>query len=83
MLLVHINDVEDLPFDELTDGHRLLPGEGALPLDRILSTLRKRGYNGAYSLEVMRPAYRNREPLEYARAGLEATRAVLRKAGSA
>ena len=81
LLLVHINDVEDLPFAELTDGHRMLPGEGVLTLDRILSTLGKRGYDGAYSLEVMRPEYMNREPQEYARAGLQTTREALQAAG--
>jgi 2-keto-myo-inositol isomerase len=80
MLIVHINDVEDLPFDQLTDGHRLLPGEGILPLDRILTCLIGRGYDGPYSLEVMRPAYRERVPLEYARAGHEAVAAALAEA---
>jgi 2-keto-myo-inositol isomerase len=82
LFLMHVNDVEDLPFEQLTDGHRLLPGEGILPLGRMLSKVRERGYDGAYSLEVMRPAYRRREPREYARAGLEATRAVLQRAAS-
>jgi 2-keto-myo-inositol isomerase len=83
LLVVHINDVEDLPLEQLTDGHRLLPGEGILPLNRVLSRLHARGYDGAYSLEVMRPAYREREPLEYARAGLEATIKALQEAGAA
>ena len=81
LLVVHINDVEDLPIEQLTDGHRLLPGEGILPLDRMLTHLHIRGYDGAYSLEVMRPAYREREPLEYARAGLESVRNALSRAG--
>ncbi len=83
LLVVHINDAEDLPLEQLTDGHRLLPGEGILPLDRMLGRLHARGYDGAYSLEVMRPAYREREPLEYARAGLEATRNALHRVGAA
>jgi 2-keto-myo-inositol isomerase len=78
LFLVHLNDVEDLPLEKLTDGDRLLPGEGVLPLGRILATLKARGYNGACSLEVMRPAYRGRDPLEYARAGKEAIERVLR-----
>jgi 2-keto-myo-inositol isomerase len=80
LLVVHINDVEGLPLEQLTDGDRMLPGEGVIPLHRILSRLHARGYDGAYSLEVMRPAYRKREPLEYARAGLEATRKALASA---
>jgi 2-keto-myo-inositol isomerase len=81
LFIVHINDVEDLPLDKLTDGDRLLPGEGILPLERILTRLRARSYNGAWSLEVMRPAYRQRQPLEYARAGRQAIERVLHLAG--
>lgn len=77
LFIVHINDVEDLPLIQLTDADRLLPGEGVLPLRRILSRLKARGYDGAYSLEVMRPAYRQRDPLEYARAGFEAIEQAL------
>ncbi len=83
VFIVHINDVQDLPLAQLTDGHRLLPGEGILPLNRMISRLQARGYNGAYSLEVMRPAYREREPLEYAQAGLEKTQSVVQKASTA
>ena len=73
--LVHINDVEDKPRETLTDADRLLPGEGVLPLDAMLRGLAANGYDGAYSLEVMRPAYRAREIGEYmadARAKVEA-----------
>jgi 2-keto-myo-inositol isomerase len=81
LFVVHVNDVDDLPLEQLTDEDRLLPGEGILPLQRMLSRLHDRGYQGAYSLEVMRPAYREREPLEYARAGLEASSKVLTDVG--
>jgi 2-keto-myo-inositol isomerase len=75
--IVHINDVEDRPLETLTDADRLLPGEGILPLGRMLARLKARGYDGAYSLEVMRPVYRQRDPLEYARAGREAIERAL------
>jgi 2-keto-myo-inositol isomerase len=81
LFLVHINDVQDLPRATLTDGDRLLPGEGILPLDRILAKLKTRRYDGAYSLEVMRPAYRQRDPAEYIRAALSTTRTALARAG--
>ena len=77
LYMVHINDVEGRPLETLTDGDRLLPGEGILPLGRLLGRLKARGYDGAYALEVMRPAYRERDPLEYARAGREAVERAL------
>jgi 2-keto-myo-inositol isomerase len=82
LYIVHINDAEDLPLEQLTDGHRLLPGEGVFPLKRMLSRLHQRGYVGGCAIEVMRPAYREREPLEYAQAGLAAVRSVLAQAGA-
>jgi 2-keto-myo-inositol isomerase len=82
LYVVHINDAEDLPLAELTDGHRLLPGEGVLPLTEMVSRLHGRGYDGAYSVEVMRPAYHERDPLEYAKAGFETTKAILEQAGA-
>jgi len=81
LLIVHINDVEDLPLTQLTDGHRLLCGEGILPLKRLLLKIHERGYGGAYSLEVMRPAYRERDPLEYVRAALETSSKILQETG--
>ena len=63
--LVHINDVESKPREAMTDADRLLPGEGVLPLDAMLRALAANGYDGAYSLEVMRPVYRKRETGEY------------------
>jgi 2-keto-myo-inositol isomerase len=82
LFIGHNNDAENLPLEQLTDGDRLLPGEGIFPLQRMLSRLHQRGYDGAYAIEVMRPAYREREPREYAQAGLEATRRVLAQAGA-
>jgi 2-keto-myo-inositol isomerase len=77
LYMVHINDVEGRPLETLTDGDRMLPGEGIIPLGRLLRRLKARGYDGAYALEVMRPAYRERDPLEYARAGREAVEGAL------
>ncbi len=82
LFIGHLNDAEDLPLEQLTDGHRLLPGEGIFPLGRMLSRLHERGYDGAYAIEVMRPAYRERELREYARSALEATQRVLAEAGA-
>lgn len=81
VFIVHVNDAEALPLDQLTDAHRLLPGEGFFPLQQMFAALERRGYHGPYSLEVMRPAYRQRDPLEYTLAGLRACRAALEKAG--
>ncbi len=65
--LVHLCDVEDRPRETLTAEHRLLPGEGVLPLDDILIRLRHIGYDKVCTVELFRPAYWEWDPLELAR----------------
>jgi len=55
LFIFHINDAEARPREDLRDSHRLLPGEGILPLKEILS-------------ELFRPEYWERDPGELARA---------------
>jgi 2-keto-myo-inositol isomerase len=80
--LVHINDVESKPLEAMTDADRLLPGEGVFPLDAMLGAVAKNGFNGAYSLEVMRPAYRARETNEYMADAVKKVQAAVKSASS-
>lgn len=77
LLIFHINDVEDRPKETIEDAHRLLPGEGVIPLDDILVRLRHIGYDGLCSIELFRPEYWERDPVELARAARQATLEVL------
>ncbi len=67
IFIFHINDAEALPLSQLTDAHRLLPGEGVIPLRDILHQLSKIGFDGLCSIELFRPAYWERDPEELAR----------------
>jgi 2-keto-myo-inositol isomerase len=69
----HINDVEERALHTIEDAHRLLPGEGVIPLDDILAGLKRIGYDGACSVELFRPEYWERDPAELARAARRAT----------
>ena len=62
IFIVHLNDAEDLPRESLKDEHRLLPGQGILPLCDILTRVRKIGYQGVYSIELFRPEYWEWDP---------------------
>jgi 2-keto-myo-inositol isomerase len=77
LLIFHINDVEDRPKDTIEDAHRLLPGEGVIPLDDLLTRLKKIGFDGLCSIELFRPGYWERDPLELATAARAATMKVL------
>lgn len=53
LLHVHFCDVMDLPRQELDDKHRVLPGDGLLPLEETAEALLASGYDGYLSLELL------------------------------
>lgn len=75
--IFHLNDAEDLPREELEDCHRLLPGLGILPLAEIVAAFKRIGYDGPASVEIFRPEYWDRDPLELARDAHTAAERVL------
>jgi 2-keto-myo-inositol isomerase len=77
LFIFHINDAENLPKEELTDAHRLYPGEGILPIKEIKAHFDKIGYNRMVSIEIFRPEYWNENPFEVARKARKATIEVL------
>lgn len=77
VFIVHLDDAEAGAPARLTDAHRLLPGEGVIPLNALIDRLDRAGYRGAYSLELFRPEYWTWDPQELARRGLESMRRVL------
>ncbi len=77
LFIFHINDAENLPKAELTDAHRLYPGEGILPIKEIKARFDKIGYDRMVSIEIFRPEYWNENPFEVARKAKAATEKVL------
>jgi 2-keto-myo-inositol isomerase len=77
LFIFHINDAEDLPREQLEDRHRLLPGLGILPLKEIVTALQRIGYDRVTSVEIFRPEYWERDPLELARDARSAVARVL------
>lgn len=66
--------------DQLEDKHRVMPGDGILPLAGSLRDLAAIGYQGAVSLELYNPAYWEMDPLTVAKIGLHKTLAVIAQA---
>ncbi len=77
LFIFHINDAENLPKTELTDAHRLYPGEGILPIKEIKARFDKIGYDKMVSIEIFRPEYWDQDPFEVARKAKKATEKVL------
>ncbi len=62
----HLDDMEDIPKEAITDGRRLLPGLGVVPLDAICARLKKIGYDGPCAVELFRPEYWEWDPYQLA-----------------
>lgn len=81
MHVFHINDYPAEPArEEMTDAHRVYPGDGVAPMDQILGDLHRTGFRGALSLELFNRDYWQQDALQVARTGLEKTRAAAEKA---
>ena len=77
----HINDYPaDPPRQQITDAHRVYPGDGVAPLDSILRDLYSTGFRGALSLELFNRDYWRQDALTVARTGLKKMKAVVRNA---
>jgi sugar phosphate isomerase/epimerase len=53
-----------------------MPGDGSLPLREFLAEVKRRGYQGALSLELFNRAYWQMDPYEVAKIGLEKMQAI-------
>lgn len=73
LFIFHINDAEDLPREELTDAHRLYPGEGILPLVELKRGFDQIGYDRMVSIEIFRPEYWSEDPFKVASRARAAT----------
>jgi 2-keto-myo-inositol isomerase len=77
LAVFHINDVESMPKDKITDANRLFPGDGVIPLQQIISAVRGIGFDGVASVEIFRPEYWQREPLGVAKEAKQKSARVL------
>lgn len=66
---------------QLEDSHRVYPGDGILPLARVLQDLKAIGFEKCLSLELYNPGYWKLNLQEVAETGLRKTLAVIREAG--
>jgi len=60
---LHLDDCEDTPKEAITDGTRLFPGKGVVPVVEICKILETIGYDGHCSIELFRPEYWELDPL--------------------
>jgi len=73
----HLDDIEDVPKEAITDAVRLFPGLGIIPLNDICKKLKAIGYDGACSVELFRPEYWEMDPNEVAQKARESAMNIL------
>jgi len=76
LFILHINDAEDLPKEQLNDSKRLYPGLGILPVQQMKEILDRNGYDGPASIEIFRPEYWEQDPFEVSRKAKDAAERV-------
>ncbi len=77
LAFVQICDVAGIPRELMTDADRVLPGDGDFRIDALLAALRKIGYAGNISVEVMNPTLWQAKPTQVAELALTALQRVL------
>jgi 2-keto-myo-inositol isomerase len=74
---VQLCDLADTPRELARDSHRILPGDGDIPLAPLIYHLRRIRYPGCISIELMNPSLWQIPPLQLADAGMAALRRLL------
>lgn len=80
--IFQFNDApKGMELSAMKDKDRVYPGDGILPLTKILQDLKATGFKRCISLELYNPTYHEQDPLEVAKTGLEKTLQVIEAAG--
>jgi 4-hydroxyphenylpyruvate dioxygenase len=74
---VQLCDLADVPRELARDSHRILPGEGDIPLAPLLARLREIDYRGCLSIELLNPQLWQVPPLQLADAAMASLRRLL------
>ena len=74
--LVHLSDaiLGGGPVTAITDGDRVLPDEGDLPLEGLVAAIGRTGFDGPISVEVFHPKYADEDADRVAERALEEAR---------
>jgi len=74
---VQLCDLADVPRELATDGDRILPGDGDLPLSPIIARLKEIDYRGAISVELMNQQLWQVPPLQFGEIAMTSLRKIL------
>jgi sugar phosphate isomerase/epimerase len=83
IVTIHLSDAAKMAPEDVKDNQRLLPGEGVIDLVGFFQALKKIGYEDGVSPEVIGRVPADVSAEDGAKMGLDASLAVMRKAGIA
>ena len=83
IVTIHLSDAAKMAPEDVKDNQRLLPGEGVINLVGFFQALKQIGYEDGVSPEVLGRIPADMSPEDGAKLGLDASLAVMRKAGIA
>lgn len=83
IVTIHLSDAPKIAPEDVKDNQRLLPGEGVIDLVGFFRALKQIGYEDGVSPEVLGRIPADMPAEEGAKMGLDASLAVMRKAGVA
>ena len=79
--MFHLNDYPaDPPRETISDRDRVMPGDGAAPLDQIIQDMAAMNPHMVLSLELFNPNYWKQDALEVAKLGMAKMKAAVAKA---
>jgi sugar phosphate isomerase/epimerase len=82
ILHIHVSDAKPMPPEDVLDNMRHFPGEGIIDLVGFFQALKAIGYRGGIAPETIGPRVPDgMPPEESAKLALDATTAVLKRAG--
>jgi 4-hydroxyphenylpyruvate dioxygenase len=77
LAFVQVSDLAGVARELAVDADRILPGDGDFRLREVLQFIRRMGYEGWVSLELMNPTLWNAKPVQVAEVGLAAMQRLL------
>lgn len=77
IFVVHIDDSLDLPLEQLDHCHRTWPGDGVIPLKKMIEELQKLGYQEIVSVELFNPEIWKMTPEEIIKTGYEKVKNII------
>lgn len=77
IFVVHVNDSDDLPLEELDHANRCFPFDGVIDLKNYIRTLKEMNYDGVVSLETFRPEYWEKDPEWVIKTGYQSVKKLI------